>query len=254
MSEAVIQTVNLTKDHFSPFLRKKFRGLENLSLDVYKGETFGLLGPNGAGKTTTIKLMLGLIRPTTGTVNIFGIQAGDPKALSRLGYLPENPYFYMHLTAMEFLEFAGLIFGMNAKQRRERAKELLEMVSMSHAANIAVRKYSKGMMQRLGIAQSLMNDPELVFYDEPMSGLDPIGRRDVRKIMQGLKDRGKTVFFNTHLLPDVNELCDRIAVLSHGKLVGTGTVSEISQGSYQNLEDYFMELVTQHNPMREVSP
>ena len=165
MTSPVIQTVQLTKDHVSHFLRKRFRALDGLNLSVGQGETFGLLGLNGAGKTTTLKLLLGLLRPTSGSVSVMGYPAGDRRALANVGFLPENPYFYSYLTGMEFLDFAGDIFGLERQVRRERALELLKLVSMTGAANTPIRKYSKGMMQRLGIAQSLINDPQMIFWE-----------------------------------------------------------------------------------------
>lgn len=245
MTSPVIEAANLSKDYFSNVLRRRTRVLDGLTLALGAHETYGLLGLNGAGKTTTLKLFLGLLKPTTGKAEVFGLPAGDCRALCRIGFLPENPYFYSYLTATEFLDFVGQTFGLTVRERRDRASELLEMVSMSEAQDIPVWKYSKGMLQRLGIAQALINDPEVIFLDEPMSGLDPIGRRDVRLIFNKLKDRGKTVFLNSHLLPDVNEVCDRVGVLHRGSLVGQSTVAAIVKGgSYRDLEDYFLETVS----------
>jgi ABC-2 type transport system ATP-binding protein len=244
MAETVIEIRDLVKDHFSNFTRKKFRSLDGLSLTVHKGECFGLIGPNGAGKTTTLRLLLGLLKPTKGSMTVLGKPAGHKDALAKIGFLPENPYFYAYLSAAEFLDFFAQLFDMKPKDRKDRIKELLELVSLSEAGNRPIRKFSKGMMQRLGIAQALINDPDLVFLDEPQSGLDPIGRRDVRKIMMMLKEKGKTLFFNSHALPDVKEVCDRVGVLHRGKMVGEGLVSEICKGgTAQELEDYFMELI-----------
>lgn len=244
MTKTVIETVNLSKVHFSNFLRRKFQALDDLSLTIGRGETFGLLGLNGAGKTTTFKLLLGLARPTSGEINVLGHKAGDVRALARIGFLPESPYFYSYLSAQEFLDFSGRLFSLPAKQRKERAKELLQLVGLTEAAKRPIGKFSKGMMQRLGIAQSLLNDPELIFWDEPTSGLDPIGRRDVRIIMQKLKEDGKTIFFNSHLLPDVSEVCDRIGILNRGKLIYQGKVSDITAGgSYLKLENFFLSSI-----------
>ncbi len=244
MTESVIETSGLVKDHVSNFLRKRFRALDGLTLSVPRGEAFGLLGPNGAGKTTTLKLLLGLLKPTAGTCQVLGHKAGDRKALSRIGFLPENPYFYSYLTAGEFLDFFGRLFNLPGRERKERSRQLLEMVSLSEAADRPIRKFSKGMLQRLGLAQCLINDPELVFLDEPNSGLDPIGRRDMRHIVLKLKDEGKTIFLNSHLLPDVNELCDRIVILHRGKCVAEARVQEISRGgNYRDLEEYFLESI-----------
>lgn len=244
MTEPVIHVQGLVKDHISNFLRKRFRALDGLDLIVHKGETFGLLGPNGAGKTTTQKLLLGLLKPSAGTVQVLGHEPGDHRALARIGFLPENPYFYAYLTAHEFLDFFAALFDIHGARRKERIAELLKLVNLTEARDRPVRKFSKGMMQRLGVAQALLNDPELVFFDEPNSGLDPIGRRDIRNIMLALKEQGKTIFFNSHMLPDVRDICDKVGVLHRGKLVGEGTVEEICKGgNYQDLEEYFMSLI-----------
>lgn len=245
MTDAAIEASKLSKDVVSSFLRKRVRVLHGLDLTVHRSETYGLLGPNGAGKTTTLKLLLGLMRPSEGLAKVLGETAGAPKALERIGFLPENPYFYSHLTGREFMDFAGRLFGLDAKLRTERIKELLEMVALDKTAyDKPMGKYSKGMLQRLGIAQSLVNDPEVLFWDEPMSGLDPIGRRDVRKILAKLKEKKKTIFFNSHLLPDVNEVCDRVGVLNRGKLVAQEQISTISStGNYRDLEDYFLTVI-----------
>lgn len=234
----------LVKDHFSHFLRKRFRALDGLNLVIEKGESFGLLGPNGAGKTTTQKLLLGLIKPSSGNIEVLGKRPGDKTALARIGFLPENPYFYAYLTAHEFLDFFGQLFDLSSAKRKERIEELLKLVSLTEARDRPIRKFSKGMMQRLGIAQALINDPDLIFFDEPNSGLDPIGRRDIRQIMLMLKKQGKTIFFNSHMIPDVKEICDRVGVLHRGKMIGEGRVDDICKsGNYQELEDYFMDLI-----------
>lgn len=245
MNDPVIETKNLVKDHYSNFLRKRFRALHGLNLTVNRGEAFGLLGPNGAGKTTTQKLLLGLLRPTEGTVKVLGYDAGDPRALERIGFLPENPYFYSYLTAGEFLDFFGQLFKLSKTDRKERSEQLLKLVSLSDAGDKPIRKYSKGMLQRLGIAQCLINDPDLVFLDEPNTGLDPVGRRDIRNIIMQLKQQGKTIFLNSHLLPDVSELCDRVMILHRGRCVAEARVEDIStSGSYHDLEEYFMDAIS----------
>lgn len=244
MTERVIEATGLVKDHFSNFLRKRTRSLYGINFSVEKGEVFGLLGPNGAGKTTTQKLLLGLLKPTEGTVTVLGHPAGHPKTLARVGFLPENPYFYSHLTADEFLDFFGKLFNVPDQELKQRSQRLLKLVSLSDAGSKPIRKFSKGMLQRLGIAQALINDPDLIFLDEPNSGLDPVGRRDIRQIIQGLKEQGKTVFLNSHLLADVNELCDRIMILHRGRCVAEGAVQAISSsGNYRDLEQYFMEAI-----------
>jgi ABC-2 type transport system ATP-binding protein len=244
MIGAAIETAELTKDIASQFLRKRTRILDSVNLKVNPKETYGLLGLNGAGKTTTLKLLLGLLRPTTGKVTVLGAPAGDKSVLGKIGFLPENPYFYSHLTGRECLDFVGSLFGLVSAERRERIHALLKQVKMVEAADVPMRKYSKGMLQRIGIAQSLLNDPEIIFWDEPMSGLDIIGRRDVRQILHELKAKGRTIFFNSHLLPDVNEVCDRVGVLHKGRLIAERKVESISDtGNYKDLEDYFLQAI-----------
>jgi ABC-2 type transport system ATP-binding protein len=245
MTNGVIEISALVKDHVSPFLQKRVRVLDGLTLTVQQGQTFGLLGPNGAGKTTTIKLSLGLLKPTAGEVKVLDCPAGSKTALSRIGFLPENPYFYSYLTGWEFLDFFGQLFNLSTNQRKERAKELLEMVSLTDAAHKPIHKFSKGMLQRLGIAQCLINEPDVLFLDEPNSGLDPIGRKDIRNILLKLKQAGKTIFLNSHLLPDVNELCDQIGVLHKGKLIAGGKVASICpSGNYKDLEQFFFDVIS----------
>ncbi len=229
-SEVVIEIIDLTKDYEVGFLKKKkVRALDRLDLEVRRGEIFGFLGPNGAGKTTTLKLLMRLIYPTQGGARILGRSVDDAATRARIGYLPENPYFYDYLSGRELLEYTAALFGVPAEQAKARGKELLGMVGLdSDRADRQLRKYSKGMLQRIGIAQALVNDPEIVFMDEPMSGLDPIGRREVRDLLLSLRGQGKTVFFSSHILSDVEAMCDRAAILSHGKLLRCGTVSELT--------------------------
>ena len=215
--------------------------LQKISLEVRRGETFGLLGPNGAGKTTLQKILLGLVRPTSGTAEVLGHVAGVSAARARLGYLPENPYFYTYLTGREFVEFCGSLFGLGGSDLRDRVDTLLARVGMTHARDQQLRKYSKGMLQRVGVAQALVNDPDLVFLDEPMSGLDPVGRRELREIILDLKREGKTIFFNSHILSDVEALCERVGILDKGQLVAYGAVSELTRG--RSLEDAFVEAI-----------
>ena len=239
-SEVVIEIINLTKDYEVGFLKKaKVRALDHLSLEVRRGEIFGFLGPNGAGKTTTLKLLMRLIYPTEGTARILGHSIDDVATRSRIGYLPENPYFYDYLSGRELLEYFGALFGLPEDVASARGKELLSAVGLdADRANRQLRKYSKGMLQRIGIAQALVNDPEIVFMDEPMSGLDPIGRREVRDLLLSLREQGKTVFFSSHILSDVEALCDRAAILSRGKLVRCGTVQELT-----GIQDSTLEVV-----------
>jgi ABC-2 type transport system ATP-binding protein len=229
-SETVIELTQLTKDYETGFLRKnRVRALDHLSLEVRRGEIFGFLGPNGAGKTTTLKLLMRLIYPTNGAARILGRSINDVETHSRIGYLPENPYFYDYLSGRELLNYTAALFGIPSDVAVKRGRVLLELVGLdSLRANRQLRKYSKGMLQRIGIAQALVNDPEVVFLDEPMSGLDPIGRREVRDLLLSLREQGKTVFFSSHILSDVEALCDRAAILSRGKLHRCGTVQELT--------------------------
>lgn len=223
-----VETIELTKDYFVGFWRKRARrALDHLNLRVEPGEIFGLLGPNGAGKTTTLKLLHRLIFPTSGTAALLGKSIQDVSVHARIGYLPENPYFYDHLTAEEFLNYAGELFNLPVSERRSRVKLLLDRVGLAESQKIPLRRFSKGMVQRVGIAQALVNDPELIFLDEPMSGLDPLGRREVRNLILELREEGKTVFFSTHILSDAEALCDRVAILHRGQLQGCGGLREI---------------------------
>jgi ABC-2 type transport system ATP-binding protein len=223
-----LETIELTKDYRLGFWRNRTkRALDRLTLKVEEGEVFGLLGPNGAGKTTTLKLLFRLIFPTSGTARILGKKLDDLSVRFRVAYLPENPAFYDHLTAEEFLGYVASLFGLPAGEQRRRSSELIEQLGLSGSRNVPLRKFSKGMIQRLGIAQVLINDPDLIFLDEPMSGLDPLGRREVREVILRLKERRKTVFFSTHILSDAETLCDRVAVLHHGRLQGCGELNAI---------------------------
>jgi ABC-2 type transport system ATP-binding protein len=223
-----LETIALTKDYRLGFWRNRVkRALDRLDLEVEAGEVFGLLGPNGAGKTTTLKLLFRLIFPTSGTARILGKPLGDLSVRFRISYLPENPGFYEHLTAQEFLNYVASLFGLSAGERRRRVGQLIEQLGLDTSRNVPLRRFSKGMIQRVGIAQALLNDPDVVFLDEPMSGLDPLGRREVREVMLRLKERQKTVFFSTHILADAETLCDRVAVLHRGRLQGCGELSKI---------------------------
>jgi ABC-2 type transport system ATP-binding protein len=227
---AVVLTSHLRKVYRTGFwLNQKIPTLKDCSLQIYEGETFGLLGQNGAGKTTLLKILLGIIRPTAGRGLLLGKPLGDRSVKQRVGYLPENPYFYDYLTGREFLQYAAGLFQIPADVQRKRIPELIDLVGLSRAAaeKKQLRQYSKGMLQRVGMAQALVNDPEVVFLDEPMSGLDPLGRYQIREIIQLLKDQGKTIFFNSHVLSDVEKVCDRIAILSEGELIAIGTLTEL---------------------------
>jgi ABC-2 type transport system ATP-binding protein len=223
-----LATDALTKDYAVGFWRKRpYRALDRLSLEVETGEVFGFLGPNGAGKTTTLKLLMQLVYPTSGRAEIFGQPVGAPAVKRRLGYLPENPYFYDYLTAEELLTYFAGLFGYGPAERRARASRLLDDVGIGRERRMQLRKFSKGMLQRVGIAQALINDPELVIFDEPMSGLDPLGRREVRSLILRLRDRGCTVFFSSHVLSDAETLCSRVAILAKGRLMKSGRLADM---------------------------
>lgn len=227
--EHIVDIENLSKDYEVGFWRKKkVRALDGLSLQVEPGQIFGFLGGNGAGKTTTIKILMSLLFPTEGSARILGRDISDTAMHDRIGYCPENPYFYDYLTSRELLNYFGEIFGLAPATRKSRTEELLTKVGLDEKDwNKELRKYSKGMLQRVGIAQSLINEPEIVFLDEPMSGLDPIGRREIRELIAGLREKGTTVFMSTHILSDVEALCDNVAILRGGKLSATGKLSEL---------------------------
>lgn len=226
---SALQTEDLTKDYAVGFWRKRpRRALDRLSLQVEPGEIFGFLGPNGAGKTTTLKLLMQLIYPTAGRAELLGRPAGDVDVRQRIGYLPENPSFYDYLTAEELLGYFARLFGYRGREVRERVGRLLDEVGIGAERRMALRKFSKGMLQRVGIAQALVNDPELVIFDEPMSGLDPLGRRDVRQLVLRLRERGVTVFFSSHVLSDAEALCNRVAILARGRLVATGRLGDLA--------------------------
>jgi len=230
---AVVEIENLTKDYEVGFWRKrKVRALDGLTLSVDSGEIFGFLGANGAGKTTTLKLLMRLIYPTAGSARILGRDIDDVQMHARIGYLPENPYFYDYLTAREFLNYCAELFGYDPAERSRRTEELLSRVHLDEKSwDKQLRKHSKGMLQRVGLAQALVNDPEIVFLDEPMSGLDPIGRRQVRDLIASLRLKGTTVFMCSHILSDIEVLCDRVAILNRGRLAETGTLEELRERS-----------------------
>ena len=226
----IIATQDLRKVYRTGFwLKAAPPSLKQCSLEIYKGETFGLLGPNGAGKTTLLKLLLGIIRPTAGSATLMGEPAGDAETKAKIGYLPENPYFYDYLTGWEFLNYTAGLFGLKGYAKKQRIAELLDLVQLDRksATKKQMRRYSKGMLQRVGMAQALINDPDIVFLDEPMSGLDPTGRYQVREIILSLKAQGKTLFFNSHVLSDVEMICDRIAILDQGEIVCIGEIAEL---------------------------
>jgi ABC-2 type transport system ATP-binding protein len=223
-----LATHELTKEYAVGFWRKRpYVALDRLTLSVEPGEVFGFLGPNGAGKTTTLKLLMRLVFPTSGGAELLGQPVGDLSVRRRIGYLPEHPYFYDYLTAEELLAYFAGLFGYRGAERQRRVDRLLDDVGIAAERRLQLRKFSKGMLQRVGIAQALVNDPELVIFDEPMSGLDPLGRRDVRALILRLRDRGCTVFFSSHVLSDAEALCSRVAILAKGKLVTAGRLTDM---------------------------
>jgi ABC-2 type transport system ATP-binding protein len=240
MPAAAIETENLSKEYPYGFLNlKKRMSLENLNLQVESGEVFGFLGPNGAGKSTTIKLLMRLIFPTSGRARILGKSIEDVSTHQVVGYLPEQPYFYDYLTAAELLDYFARFHRLTASDRRERIERMLKKVGLETAKRIQLRKYSKGMLQRVGMAQAILHEPEVVVLDEPMSGLDPLGRREVRDIILELKREGRTVLFSTHILSDAEMLCDRVGVIVGGKLRGVGAPGEMVGMRTQGMEILF---------------
>ena len=232
-----IEILGLEKTYSVGFWRKRpKRALHPLQLTVEDGEIFGFLGPNGAGKTTTLKLLMGLVFPTGGSARILGHEWTDPSVKAQIGFLPEQPYFYDYLTAHELLEYYGQLSGVPARQRRHRVEQVLQQVGLRDVKGVQLRKFSKGMLQRVGIGQAILHDPKLVFFDEPMSGLDPVGRREVRDLMEQLKHEGKTVFFSTHILSDAETLCDRVAIIHKGELRGVGAVEDLTSSVQGKVE------------------
>ena len=223
-----VEILGIEKTYRTGFWQKTQKtGLKSLRLEIQQGEVFGFLGPNGAGKTTTLKILMGLIFPTAGSARILGRDWRDPAIRARIGFLPEQPYFYDHLTPIELLHYYGALSGVSAAERRVRIPKLLERVGLAEHSRTQLRKFSKGMLQRAGIAQAVLHEPEIIFLDEPMSGLDPVGRREIREFIASLNHEGKTVFFSTHILSDAEALCHRVAVLNGGELRGLGVVNEL---------------------------
>jgi len=234
---AAIEILGLEKTYSVGFWRKKPKyALRPLNLTIQEGEIFGFLGPNGAGKTTTLKLLMGLIFPTAGSARILGMEVDDPLMKAQIGFLPEQPYFYDYLTARELLDYYGQLSGVDPKQRSRQVNEVLQRVGLPDAGAVQLRKFSKGMLQRVGIAQAILHHPKVVFLDEPMSGLDPMGRREVRDLMEQLKLEGKTVFFSTHILSDAEALCDRVAIINQGDLQGVGAVADLTSSVHGKVE------------------
>jgi ABC-2 type transport system ATP-binding protein len=234
--ETVVEVKALHKTFAVGFFRKKVEAVRGVAFDVQKGEIFGVLGPNGAGKTTTIKILLGLVFPTSGTLRIFGHEHPGPDAMRRVGYLPENPYVYQYLRAHEFLDLCGRLCGMSAADRKRRTEEMITKVGLAHATDRPIGNFSKGMTQRIGLAQALLHDPELLILDEPMSGLDPIGRKEVRDLIVEEKARGKTILFTSHILSDVEKLCDRVAIVHRGKVTAYGALETLLRPEVRRTE------------------
>lgn len=234
---AAIEILGLEKTYMVGFWRKRPKSaLQPLHLTVENGEIFGFLGPNGAGKTTTLKMLMGLVFPTAGRARILGKEWTDPEVKAQIGFLPEQPYFYDYLTAHELLDYYGQLSGVPGKDRKLRVDEVLQRVGLTDIKGMQLRKFSKGMLQRVGIAQAILHKPKLVFFDEPMSGLDPLGRREVRDLMLQLQEEGTTVFFSTHILSDAETLCDRVAIIHRGELRGVGAVEELTKSVQGKVE------------------
>jgi ABC-2 type transport system ATP-binding protein len=245
LSDVVLETRSLGKSYRTGHVIQGRRpALEDLDLTLLRGEILGYVGPNGSGKTTTLKLITGLLRPDRGEIRVFGEPHASRAWRMRVGYLPENPYLYDYLTPAEYLDYVGRLFGLAREKRRERVRELLALVGLERSAGVPMRRFSKGMLQRAGLAQALVNDPELLILDEPMSGLDPIGRRLVRDLILDLRRAGKTVLFSTHILPDAETLCDRVAVLRAGRLVKVGALGELLRLDVTHMEIFASGLST----------
>ncbi|MBI3015654.1 MAG: ABC transporter ATP-binding protein [Candidatus Tectomicrobia bacterium] len=233
---SAIQVENFSKEFRVGFQMRRLMAVKDLSFTVEEGEIFGFIGPNGAGKTTTLKALVGLLSPTRGRLLIFDRDVRQAASRQTLGFLPEEPYFYRYLKGREFLDFCGQFFGLPFPFRRRRIEEMLDLVGMKEAADLPLRKYSKGMLQRIGLAQALINDPNLVILDEPMSGLDPVGRSQIRRIILQLKEQGKTVLFSSHILSDVEMICDRVALIVRGELRQLGALSSFTPGQTRRIE------------------
>jgi ABC-2 type transport system ATP-binding protein len=235
-NSSVLEVRDVFKTYRIGFFRKKIEAVRGLSFKIEHGEMLGFVGPNGAGKTTTMKMILQLIYPSSGSITLFGTPTGNPKARARLGYLPENPYIYSYLKPLEFLDLCGRLVGLDGRERRKRAIELTGRLGLSHALDRPVGKFSKGMMQRLGFCQALLHDPEFLILDEPFSGLDPIGRKDIRDALLEQRSRGKTMLMTSHVLTDVEMLCDQIAIVQRGKLVASGKLDELLKPDVRRVE------------------
>lgn len=249
--ETILKTETLRVEYSSRVVQKQSKiALHGLDLEVKAGEVFGFLGPNGAGKTTTMNVLLGFVPPTSGSAELFGIDVRQPISRQRLGYLPELTYYYKFLTAEETLRFYAKIFGLSASEADKRIEKLIALVELGHAAKRPIKTYSKGMQQRVGLAQALINNPDLLILDEPTSGLDPLGRMKVREIIQRLKNEGKTVFFSSHEMGEVETVCDRVAIIHRGELKEQGSVADIvAKHGTSNLEQAFLNIIGYQSPV-----
>jgi len=245
---SILSVEGLEKTFHIGFFRKRVDAVRGIDFEVRKGEIFGRLGPNGAGKTTTIKMVLRLIFPTEGQIRIFGQPNSDPDCMRRIGYMPENPYVYQYLKPLEFLDLCGRLMGLSGKDRRKRAHELIERVGLTHAKDRPIGRFSKGMMQRIGLAQALLHDPELLVLDEPMSGLDPIGRKEIRDVLLEQRKRGKTLVFTSHILSDVEMLCDRVVIMNQGKITARGLMDDLLRPDVRRIN---VELAGVGNELRK---
>jgi ABC-2 type transport system ATP-binding protein len=234
--DVVLEVEGLQKTFHIGFFRKRVEAVKNSTFRVHRGEIFGLLGPNGAGKTTTIKAILRLIFPTAGEIRLFGRSSDDREAMKRVGYMPENPYVYQYLKPLEFLDLCGRLTGIPKSELRDRSEAMVDRVGLRHAIDRPIGKFSKGMMQRVGLAQALLHDPELLVLDEPMSGLDPIGRKEVRDVLLEQREQGKTLLFTSHILSDVELLCDRVVIMRHGEITAEGNVHDLLQAPRRQVE------------------
>ncbi len=236
MSQPLIQFDHVSKEFSGDFWKKKIRALEDVTFEVRQGDIFGFVGPNGSGKTTSIKVLMGLIQPTTGHASILGKPPNDAAAKRTIGYLPENAYYYDYLRTEEVIDFYGRLFGLSRHERIKKTDELLQLVGLADRRGRKLRTFSKGMLQRIGIAQALVNDPEVVIFDEPMSGLDPIGRKEIRDIILRLRDEGKTILFSSHILPDIEAICDQVAIVVKGKVRASGAIEDLVRPKVKNIE------------------
>lgn len=245
--EVVVAVTGLAKTFHIGFFRKRVEAVRGIDFEVRRGEIFGLLGPNGAGKTTSIKMLLRLIFPSAGDIRIFGASPDRRETMQRVGYMPENPYVYQYLRPLEFLDLCGRLVGMAGKERRDRAEKLVDRLGLRHAVDRPIGKFSKGMTQRIGLAQALLHDPEVLVLDEPFSGLDPIGRKEIRDVLLEQRNRGKTLLFTSHILSDVEMLCDRVTILRQGKVVATGSIDALLRPDVRRID---VELASAPAPLR----